>query len=143
VNTHLPAFAASVAGLLVAILPAGFGAGLAGPFFKALRALAGGAALARAGAEGFDFAAVFLRLRCGFGHDLQSIRERKETLRALHHVWAVPAQGANPVSNVTSAAIFSSPRPIMAVENQKYRHHQMSSRGMIRISRARNHGHDW
>src|ERR1700736_6420191 len=55
VNTHLPDFAASTAGLLAAA----FGAGLAGLFFRALRAVAGGAALARAGTDGFDFAAIF------------------------------------------------------------------------------------
>src|ERR1035441_8602769 len=60
VNTHLPDFAASVAGLPATILPAGFGAGLAGLFFKALRALAGGADFARAGSDGFDLAAIFL-----------------------------------------------------------------------------------
>src|SRR3990170_1275714 len=74
VNTHLPAFIASVAALLATTLLAALlaalavvlavvlGAGLAGLFFSALRARAGGAALARAGADGFDFAAVFLSL---------------------------------------------------------------------------------
>src|ERR1700694_2963361 len=60
VNTHLPDFTASAAGLLATTLPAGFGAGLAGLFFSALRAEAGGAALAWAGMDGFDFAATFL-----------------------------------------------------------------------------------
>src|SRR3978361_1547486 len=55
VKTHLPAFAASAAGLVAA----GFGAALAGLFASALRALAVGADLARAGADGFDFAATF------------------------------------------------------------------------------------
>jgi hypothetical protein len=45
---------------LPAGLLAGLGAALATLFFSALRALAGGAALARA--DGFDFAAVFLSL---------------------------------------------------------------------------------
>src|SRR4051812_14668072 len=58
VNTHLPAFTASVA----ADFPPGFAAGLAALFFSALRALAAGAGLARAGADGFDFAAVFFGL---------------------------------------------------------------------------------
>src|SRR3982074_971610 len=58
VNTHLPDFAASAACLLATT----FGAGLAGLFFNALRALAGGAALARAAIGGFDFTAVFLDL---------------------------------------------------------------------------------
>src|SRR3979411_3145800 len=56
VNTHLPDFAASAAGLTA------FGHGLAWLFFSAVRALAGGAALARTGAGGFDFAAIFLGL---------------------------------------------------------------------------------
>jgi hypothetical protein len=43
-------------------LPADFGAALAGLFFSALRADSGGAALARVGADGFDFAAIFLGL---------------------------------------------------------------------------------
>src|SRR6266404_5690959 len=60
VNTHLPDFAASAAGLPAIALPAGFAAALAGLFFSALRGLAGGAAFARAGADGFDFAATFL-----------------------------------------------------------------------------------
>src|SRR4030088_464165 len=59
VNTHLPAFAASVAGLLATILPTGFGAGLSGLFCSALRAEAGGAAFAGAAMDGFDFAAIF------------------------------------------------------------------------------------
>src|ERR1700690_1647549 len=62
VNTHLPDFAASAATLPATILPIGFGAGLAGVFtalfLSALRALAGGAAFARAGIDGFDFTAV-------------------------------------------------------------------------------------
>src|ERR1700728_4292042 len=64
VNTHLPDFATSAAGLAAAILLTAFGAdlgaGLAGLFFNALRAPADGAALVRAGVDGFDFAAVFL-----------------------------------------------------------------------------------
>src|SRR5579862_9486052 len=59
VNTHLPDFAASVAGLVAATLPTDFGGALAGLFFSALRAVAGGAALALRVTEGFDFTAVF------------------------------------------------------------------------------------
>src|SRR6476620_1201619 len=65
VNTHLPDFTASAAGLLAAALPAVFGAGLAGLFFRALRAAAGGAAFARAGTDGFDFAAIFSEIFLG------------------------------------------------------------------------------
>src|SRR5277367_3010417 len=56
VNTHLPDFTASAAGLSAT----GFGAGLAGLFCSALRALATGTDLAWAGMDGFDFAAIFL-----------------------------------------------------------------------------------
>src|ERR1700731_3012286 len=64
VNTHLPDFAASAAGLAAATLPAGCGAGLAALFLilSSLRAEADGAGLARTGIEGFDFTAVFLGL---------------------------------------------------------------------------------
>src|ERR1700687_5257999 len=67
VDTHLPDFTASVAGLLATTLLAGFGAGLAGLFLSALRALAGGAAFARAGKDGFGFAAGFLGFATGLG----------------------------------------------------------------------------
>src|SRR5947209_3583475 len=56
VNTHLPDFTAVAASLCA---PGLFAAGLAATFFNALRAEATGAALARAGADGFDFAAIF------------------------------------------------------------------------------------
>src|ERR1700677_1187540 len=66
VNTHLPDFTTSKAGLVAALL-AGFGAGLAGLLFagllfNALQAEADGAAFARTGMDGFDFAAIFLDL---------------------------------------------------------------------------------
>src|SRR6266481_1884580 len=84
VNTHLPDFATSVAGLLAMTLPADFDTGLAGLFFRALRAAAGGAALARAGMDGFDFAATFLALEAALAMtDKQSARGRR--VRALHH----------------------------------------------------------
>src|SRR3954454_2457674 len=56
VNTHLPALAVSPAGFAAATFGASFGAAL----FKGLRAPGGGADFARAGADGFDFAAAFL-----------------------------------------------------------------------------------
>src|SRR3981081_4926921 len=59
VNTHLPDFATSSAGLLASTLPTDFGAGLAGLFFRALRALAGGPALGPAGLGRFWFAVWF------------------------------------------------------------------------------------
>src|SRR4030081_43861 len=58
VNPHLPDFTAPDAGLAAAALRTGFGAALAGLFFRALRALADGLALADT--DSFDFAAVFL-----------------------------------------------------------------------------------
>src|ERR1700722_7763748 len=64
VNTHLPDFATSAAGLAAAILLTAFGAdlgaGLAGLFFSSLRAPAECRGLVRDGVDGFDFAAVFL-----------------------------------------------------------------------------------
>src|SRR3984957_16832686 len=99
VNTHLPDFAASAVGLLAAGLLTGLGAGLAGLFFRALRAVAGGAALARAGTEGFDFAAIFSTIFLDLATALAmtaDIRKVGEEMRAIHHVWAVPrkARGA-------------------------------------------------
>src|SRR6266404_8737312 len=84
VNTHLPDFAASSAGLLASSLPTDFGAGLARLFFRALRTLAGGAALARAGVDGFDFAAVFLVFATALAMTANNPREEGR-LRALHH----------------------------------------------------------
>src|SRR3977135_3249955 len=80
VNTHLPDFATSEAGLLATA----FGAGLAGLFFSALRAEAGGAAFARAGWDGFDFAAIFLDLATALAMTDNNPREEGK-LRALHH----------------------------------------------------------
>src|ERR1700694_3601611 len=62
VNTHLPDFVESSAGLLAATLPADFDADLTGLFLSVLRAETGGAAFARAGADDFDFTAIFLAL---------------------------------------------------------------------------------
>src|ERR1035437_4377904 len=96
VNTHLPDFAASVAGLLATTLLAGFGAGLAGLFFKALRARAGGAALARAGMDAFDFAAVFLVFATALAMTANNPREGRK-LRALHHFGRPCASREEPV----------------------------------------------
>src|SRR5271163_3501375 len=60
VNTHLPDLAASVAALSAIAVLTGFCADLTGLFLSALRAEAGGAGLARAAIDGFDFAAIFL-----------------------------------------------------------------------------------
>src|SRR5882724_13203426 len=133
VNTHLPDFAASVAGLLTALLPAGFGAGLAGLFFKVLRALASGAALARAGAEGFDFAAIFLGFDAALAMTYnQSARGRN--MRALHHVWAVPRKARTSFQRY-KCSHFSSPRPIRPLRIRNIATTRLSSRGMIRMSR--------
>src|ERR1700686_2890916 len=88
VNTHLPDFTASAAGLLAATLPVGFGAGLAGLFLRALRAEASGAALAWAGMDGVDFAATFLGFTTALAMtDKQSARGEDERGgdAALHH----------------------------------------------------------
>src|SRR4030081_343185 len=73
VNTHLPDFAVSAAGLAAAILPAG----LAELFFSALRALADGAGLARTGMDGFDFAAIFLGLATALAMTANNPQEMK------------------------------------------------------------------
>src|SRR6476469_1453940 len=80
VNTHLPDFAESGAGLLATILGADFGAGLAVPFLRALRT--GGAAFPDAGR--FDFTAIFLGLDAALAMTASNPRE-KGRLRALHH----------------------------------------------------------
>src|SRR6202035_5028102 len=62
VNTHLPDFTASASGFAATTLPAGFSVAFAGLFYSPVRAEAGGVALTRTGADGFDFAAIFLGL---------------------------------------------------------------------------------
>src|SRR5260221_6114291 len=94
VNTHLPDFAASAAGLLATTLAAGFGAGLAELFFRALRADAGGAAFARSGMDDFDFAATFLGLEAALGMSgKQSARGRRS---APYPTLGGSAQATNP-----------------------------------------------
>jgi hypothetical protein len=73
VYTHLPDFAVSAAGLLATALPAGF----AELFLKALRAVACGAALVRAGKEDFDFAAIFFGLATALAMTDKNPREGK------------------------------------------------------------------
>src|ERR1700687_5135241 len=81
VNTHLPDFATSAAGLLAATLLIGFGAGLARPFFSAFRALVGGSAFGRSGVDGFDFAAIFFGLATALAMTANNPREREEVAR--------------------------------------------------------------
>src|SRR5476651_66246 len=83
VNTHLPDFTASAAGLLATILLTGFGAALAGLFFNALRAFAGGAVFARTGMDGFDFTAVFFVFATALAMTDYNPQEGRK-LRALH-----------------------------------------------------------
>src|ERR1700738_1293010 len=93
VNTHLPDFAASAAGLRATTLLTGFGAGLAGVFFSAVRALAGGAAWARTGVDGFDFAAIFLGLATALAMTANNPREEGNC--APYTTLGGSAQGAN------------------------------------------------
>src|ERR1700730_2917700 len=93
VNTHLPDFTASAAGLPATILPTGFGAGLAGLFFSALRAEAGGAAFARAGTDGFDFAAIFFVFATALAMTANHPREGEGC--APYTTLGGSAQGAN------------------------------------------------
>ena len=73
-----------------------FGAGLAGLFFSALRAEAGGAGLARAATDGFDFAAIFLVFATALAMTANNPREERK-LRALHHFERVPRKPRGPV----------------------------------------------
>src|SRR5271169_5533127 len=84
VNTHLPDFAASAAGLAATTLLTDFDVGLAGLFFSALRALAEGAGLARTVADDFDFAAIFLGLATALAMTENNPQEVKRW-GALHH----------------------------------------------------------
>src|SRR4030088_619894 len=84
VNTHLPDFAVSTAGWCATTLLAGLGAASAGLFSSSLRAHAGGAAFARAGMDGFDFAAIFLGLATALAMTANNPRWGGK-LRALHH----------------------------------------------------------
>src|ERR1700722_7732037 len=84
VNTHLPAGTADVAGLPADDLATGFGAGLAGPFFSALRAAAGGAAFFPADTDVFDFAAVFFVFATALAMTYKQSAERGR-MGALHH----------------------------------------------------------
>src|ERR1700704_1990839 len=93
VNTHLPGFATSSAGLLASTLPTDFGADLAGLFSSALRALAGGAALARAALDRFVFAAVFLVFATALAMTANNPRE--EGRCAPYTTLGGSAQGAN------------------------------------------------
>jgi hypothetical protein len=57
------------------------GAGFAGPFFSALRALAEGAGLARTGVDDFDFAAIFLGLATALAMTANNPQEGEEVAR--------------------------------------------------------------
>src|SRR6476661_10796087 len=99
VNTHLPDFAVSGAGLVATVLAADFGAGLAGAFFRALRA--GGAAFAAP--ERFDFTAIFFGLDAALAMTAGNPRE-KGKLRAYTTLGG-SAQAAKPCFSARSEAI--------------------------------------
>src|SRR6202022_4552710 len=132
VNTHLPDFTASAAGLAATTLPTAFGAGLAGLFFSAVREKAGGAAFARTGAEGFDFAAIFLGLAAALAMaDRQS--EGEQGIARLTPFWARPRKGW-----ILSRYMWSQrsrPRPIRPLTIRNIATIRLRSRGMIRISK--------
>jgi hypothetical protein len=75
---------------------AAFGADLAGLFASALRALTGGAAFARAGKEGFDFAAIFFSLDAALAMAYKQSADGRE-MRALHHFGRFRARREFPV----------------------------------------------
>jgi hypothetical protein len=79
-------------------LLAAFGAGLAGLFFSALRALAAGTGLARPGPDDFDFAAIFLGLATALAMTAINPQEMKRW--APYTTLSGPAQAANPVSSL-------------------------------------------
>jgi hypothetical protein len=86
---------------LAAGLLAAFGAGLAGLFFKALRA--GGAAF-RAGADDFDFAAIFSATFLDFATALAMAYnnpKRGKKMRALHHFGGSRASRETRLSGAT------------------------------------------
>src|SRR5579863_3796901 len=132
VNTHLPGLTASAAGLLAAVLPAGFGAGLAALFCSALRALAAGA-LARAGADGFDFAATFLVFATALAMTCNQ-SARGDGVGALHHFGGFRAR-RDGWSGPYMCSQRSSPRPIRPFRIRKIATTRLSNRGMIRMSR--------
>jgi hypothetical protein len=81
----------------VAGLPAvGFGTAWAGLFFNALRALAGGADFARAGADGFDFAATFLDFDAALA--MVYITRKRKWVGGLTPRFAGSTQAAEPAS---------------------------------------------
>src|SRR5258705_13386343 len=90
VNTHWPGST-----------PDGFAAGLAGIFFSALRAA--GAAL-RTGADGFDFAAIFLDFATALAMAYRQSERGMEVAR-LTPFWRVPRKPRNRLSGAIGAAI--------------------------------------
>jgi hypothetical protein len=80
--------------LLATILPADFGAGLAGLFFNALRI--GGVGLARPGAERFDFVAIFFGLDAALAMIASKSARGREVAR-LTPLCPVPRKPRNPV----------------------------------------------
>src|SRR6185437_11183216 len=102
VNTHLPAGTDVVAGLPAFDLAAGFGAGLAGLFFSALRAAAGGAAFFRADTDAFDFAAVFFVFATALAMTYKQSAARGRDGR-LTPFWTVPRKAPCLLRRLTDA----------------------------------------
>src|SRR3979490_654777 len=122
VNTHLPDFAASAAGLSATTLLAGLGAASAGPFFSALRAPAGGAVFARVGMDGFDFAAIFLGLATALA--MTANNPRWEGVARLTPLWAVPRKMRR-LNSPLHVKPFEQPEADQTVEDQIDRNHQI------------------
>src|SRR5262249_39315628 len=90
-----------------------FAATLAGGFFKGFRAAAAGAF--RAGAEAFDFAAIFFDFAAALAM-AYTIRKRDGNLRALHHFGGFRASPRGRISGATCRQRYSrnhlkTPRP--------------------------------
>jgi hypothetical protein len=125
--------------LLAATFAAGFGAGLAGLFFRALRAEAGGAALARAGMDGFDFAATFLALEAALAMtDKQSARGGEGC--APYTTLNGSAQDANVVSTL-HVKPFEQTEANQAGANQINRDHEIKQPRHDQDQDARDQGH--
>src|ERR1700733_383500 len=140
VNTHLPDFTASVAGLLATILATGLAGVFARLFFSALRAVADGAAFAPGGADGFDFTAVFFDLATALAMTDNHPQRGGEVAR-LTPLWAVPRKVRRRVSTLHVEPL-QEPKADQAVENQEDRDHQIEQPRHDQNQQARDHGHD-
>jgi hypothetical protein len=144
VNTHFPDGTEVEAPLILLALAAlalagGFGAGLAGLFFRALRAAARGAALLRTGAEAFDFAAVFFVFATALAMTYkQSAKEGRDG--ALHHFERFRAR--READSTLQMQPTEQPETDQTVENQEDRNDQIEQPRHDQNKQTRNHRND-